>query len=156
MQVTPCQRGEVGKNVMAPEIRPKTILVVSGSEEFGRCLQKIFCHPIFRYFQWTMRQVQTCRAAFKFLNKHPVPLILSWNHLSDGTWKDVLHQTALMIHPPLLIVSYQPVGRYLWSEVLSLGGYDVLVKPFGPQDVFRQITLAWEHWKERSRSRSSE
>jgi hypothetical protein len=28
--------------------------------------------------------------------KHPVPVILSWNHLPDGTWKDVLHQTALM------------------------------------------------------------
>lgn len=150
----PARRG--WKKLMAPGIRPKTILVVSGSEEFGRCLQKIFCHPIFRYFQWTMRQVQTCRAAFKFLSKHPVPVILSWNHLPDGTWKDVLHQTSLMVRPPLLIVSYQPVGRYLWSEVLSLGGYDVLVKPFGPQDVFRQITLAWEHWKERSRSRSSE
>ena len=142
----------------APGIRPKTILVVSGSEEFGRCLQMIFCQPLFRYFQWTMRQS-------KLVERHARSLIasviLSWNQLPDGAWKDVLHQTALMIHPPLLIVSYQPIGRYLWSEVLSLGGHDVLVKPFGPSDVFRQITLAWEHWKERassfdgSRSRSS-
>jgi hypothetical protein len=42
--------------------------------------------------------------------------------LPDGTWKDVLHQTALMIHPPLLILSYSTDWpRYLWSEVLSLG-----------------------------------
>jgi hypothetical protein len=137
---------------MTSETKRKTILVVSGSEEnqFGRYLQKIFCHPIYRYFQWSMHQVQTCREAFQFLLKKPVPLIISWNHLPDGTWRDLLRQTAVMIRPPLLIVSYQPVGRYLWSEILNLGGYDVLVKPFGPPDVFRQITLAWEHWKERA------
>ena len=27
------------------------------------------------------------------------------------------------------------MGRYFWSEVISLGGYDVLVKPFGAPDV---------------------
>jgi hypothetical protein len=36
-----------------------------------------------------------------------------------------------------------------------LGGYDVLVNPFGAPDVFRLVSLAWENWKDRNRSAQS-
>jgi DNA-binding response OmpR family regulator len=32
----------------------------------------------------------------------------------------------------------------LWAEVLSLGGYDVLMKPFDVSEVYRVIRLACE------------
>ena len=103
--------------MMAPELAKSDL----GGVGFKKDACKDILPSIFRYFQWTMRQVQTCRAAFKFLDKirpgHPF-----MEPLPDGTWKDVLHQTALMIHPPLLILSYSTDWpRYLWSEVLSLG-----------------------------------
>jgi DNA-binding response OmpR family regulator len=36
----------------------------------------------------------------------------------------------------------------LWAEVLNIGGYDVLAKPFVPAEVFRTISLAWLNWKD--------
>jgi hypothetical protein len=75
--------------------------------------------------------------------------------MPDGNWKDLLRQLPLLTKPPLLAVSYQPMGRCFWSEVISLGGYDVLVKPFGAPDVFRLVSLAWENWKDRNRSARS-
>jgi hypothetical protein len=116
------------------ESNPKTILVVGGSKEnqLGNCLQEVFRHPLFRYFNWSMQQFQTCRQVLAFLR-----------------------QNMLLTNPPLLAVSYQPTGRYFWSEVISLGGYDVLVKPFNPPDIFRMVSLAWESWKDRNRSARS-
>ena len=35
----------------------------------------------------------------------------------------------------------------LWAEVLSLGGYNVLPKPFKTDEVFREVGLAWLSWK---------
>ncbi len=35
----------------------------------------------------------------------------------------------------------------LWSEVLNLGGYDVLLKPFEPGEVLRVVNSAWTCWK---------
>ena len=136
------------------ESNPKTILVVGGSKEnqLGNCLQEVFRHPLFRYFNWRMRQFETCRQVLAFLRQNPIPLIISWSEMPDGNWRDLLRQLMLLTNPPLLAVSYQPTGRYFWSEVISLGGYDVLVKPFNAPDIFRMVSLAWESWKDRNRS----
>ena len=133
-----------------PQSNPKTILVLGSSKEdqLGNCLQEVFRHALFRYFNWSMRQLQTCQQAFAFLRRNPIPLIISWSEMPDGNWKDLLRQLALLTRPPLLTVSYQPTGHYFWSEVMSLGGYDVLVRPFSAPDVFRMVSLAWENWKE--------
>ena len=37
----------------------------------------------------------------------------------------------------------------LWGEVLNLGAYDVLSKPFHRTEVTRIISLAWLYWKDR-------
>ena len=34
---------------------------------------------------------------------------------------------------------------YLWNEVLSNGGYDVLAKPLRQQDVLRAVKFAWSY-----------
>ena len=39
----------------------------------------------------------------------------------------------------------------LWAEALSLGAYDVLVKPLDAAEATRILSLAWEHWKDRYR-----
>ena len=134
-----------------PESNPKTILVVDGPEnQLGNPLHEVFRHALFRYFNWSMRQLQTCQQALAFLRQNPLPLVISWCEMPDGNWKDLLRQLPLLTKPPLLAVSYQPTGRCFWSEVISLGGYDILVKPFGASDVFRLVSLAWENWKDRS------
>ena len=134
-----------------PASNSKTILVVGGSEnQLGNCLQEVFQHALFRYFNWSMRQLQTCQQALVFLRQNHLPLVISWCEMPDGNWKDLLRQLPLLTKPPLLAVSYQPTGRCFWSEVISLGGYDILVKPFGASDVFRLVSLAWENWKDRS------
>ena len=97
-----------------------------------------------------MKQVQTLREALALLRRYPIPVVISWRDLPDGNWKDLLRPADLLTQPPSLIVSYQPLGRCFWSEVLSLGGYDVLVKPFSFLDVFRLVSLAWERWKDRA------
>jgi hypothetical protein len=37
--------------------------------------------------------------------------------------------------------------EYLWAEVLQLGGYDVLLKPFEEEEVARVALAAWLSWK---------
>ena len=54
-------------------------------------------------------------------------------------------------NPSLASRELSQTGRYFWSEVISLGGYDVLVKPFNVPDIFRMMSLAWESWKDRTR-----
>ena len=52
-----------------------------------------------------------------------------------------------MSFSPLLIVTARCADDQLWAEVLNLGGYDVLMKPFERTEVIRVISLAWLNWK---------
>jgi len=86
-------------------------------------------------------------------------------NLPDGrTWKDVLREIeatpmAIGTHqgqayrndkeaellcgskPPLIVVD-RLADDALWAEVLNLGGYDVLVKPFDEKEVLHVLTMA--------------
>jgi len=65
----------------------------------------------------------------------------------DTDWKQALTQLAELADSPLLIVTSRWADDYLWAEVLNLGGYDVLMKPFDQTEVVRVISLAWLNWK---------
>jgi DNA-binding NtrC family response regulator len=146
---------------MSAQGESKTVLVVSpfGEDQLAGSLREVFRHSLFRDFNWRMQEAHSCREALEYLRRNFIPVVISWCDLRDVKWKDLwkhlLRQIALLVHPPLLIVSYQPVSHCFWSEVLNLGGYDVLVKPFEPWDVFRLLSLAWEHWRDRASLRST-
>ena len=67
------------------------------------------------------------------------------------TWKDLLDELQKRDFPPPLIVTSSLADDFLWAEVLNLGGYDLLVKPFDGQEVSRVVSLAWRGWTERVR-----
>jgi hypothetical protein len=43
----------------------------------------------------------------------------------------------------------------LWAEVLNLGGYDLLMKPFEEAEVYRVVGLAWLFWKDHVERRAA-
>jgi DNA-binding response OmpR family regulator len=62
--------------------------------------------------------------------------------LADGDWRDLLRDLQRRAGmAPLILSSYLADDR-LWAEVLNLGGYDLLTKPFGATEVSRVVRLA--------------
>lgn len=92
----------------------------------------------------------TCNAALAFLREHPLGVVISNVQVPDGCWKDLLDALSRLAHPPNLIVSSHLADERLWAEVLNLGGYDVLLTPFEPEEVLRVSADAWFAWKHTS------
>ncbi|MFB3828373.1 MAG: hypothetical protein ACE15B_16510 [Bryobacteraceae bacterium] len=67
------------------------------------------------------------------------------------TWRDLLDQTTRMPHAPVFIVASRLADDALWAEVLNLGGYDVLAKPFDRREVFHVLGHGWRHWNDHVR-----
>jgi DNA-binding response OmpR family regulator len=61
----------------------------------------------------------------------------------------MLGEIMRLPEPPFLIVTSRLADERLWAEVLNLGAYDVLAKPFESKEVVRIVSLAWLHWKDR-------
>jgi DNA-binding NtrC family response regulator len=63
--------------------------------------------------------------------------------LPDGNWSDVLRWTVDRRHQANVVVRTPIADEYLWAEVLWRGGYDLLVSPYGPEEIRRVIEGAW-------------
>ena len=84
----------------------------------------------------------TCAQSFDLLSKRQFALVVCDAALPDGGWKSVLAELQRLDTPPRLIVTSAFADDRLWAEVLNLGGYDVLLKPFVTEEVVRVTRVA--------------
>jgi len=92
-------------------------------------------------------------SALAALRKDRVPVVVCESDLQPGTWKEVLEELNALPDPPFLIVTSRLADDRLWAEVLNLGAYDVLAKPFDRTEVTRIVSSAWLRWKNRHGNR---
>ena len=58
----------------------------------------------------------------------------------------MLEQVTILPDPPSVIVTSRLADDRLWAEVLNLGAYDVLAKPFDRTEAIRAVGAAWRAW----------
>jgi len=93
--------------------------------------------------QWKMRFTQTFAEARTALRASSVGAVISEGHFPDGLcWKDLLREIQEMGSAPPLIVADRLADEGLWAEVLNMGGYDLLVKPFDAAEVIHVLAMA--------------
>jgi DNA-binding response OmpR family regulator len=132
------------EDTQAVSQRVVNVLLVSPFDEDHRHLRDILKHS-----NWQQHAARTQREAFDFLRETVTPVVICESDLPDGTWQDVLSQFGRMQCPPMLVVTSRMADERLWSEVLNLGGYNVLAKPLNMKEVFHVVGLAWMLWKQR-------
>jgi hypothetical protein len=81
------------------------------------------------------------------LRSQSIPVLLCERDDADGNWEDLLKATGRLPDPPKLIVFSRLADESLWAKVLNLGGFDVLMTPFEPEEVLRVIFSAWSRWE---------
>jgi len=110
--------------------------------------EREFLHNLFSESGWEIHLAQTFQEVLTAVREERVGVLLSESRFSDGRcWKDLLDEIQPLESPPLLIVTDRLADGRPWAEVLNLGGYDFLLKPFDPEEVFRVASSAWVSWK---------
>jgi len=136
----------IGRPHLRTESETVEVLLISSLDDDHRSLRQILKHS-----NWKYCAARSRAEAFAFLRDNAVPVLICESDLIDGTWRDLLDQTTRMEHAPLLIVTSRLADDALWAEVLNLGGYNVLAKPFDGREVFHVVANAWLHWKDRGK-----
>lgn len=102
--------------------------------------------------EWTLHFARVLSEARTLLRRSHVDVVISDSRLSDGLcWKDLLGEIQAMGGPPPLIVADRLADEYLWAEVLNLGGYDLLAKPFDAREVRHAVGAANRHFENERR-----
>lgn len=94
---------------------------------------------------WTVHAAGSCNEALQFMHRSSPTVVACDRQLPDGNWKDVFNGVCLLSDPPPLIVVSRHADETLWAEVLNLGGYDVLAKPFERSEVTRVVKMAFRY-----------
>jgi DNA-binding response OmpR family regulator len=92
-----------------------------------------------RDYECTFLRAHGSWEAVDLVRRHQPDVVLCEPALVGGTWKDLLSELQREPNPPKFIVCSLLADDRLWSEVLNLGGYDVLLKPFDPTEVSRIV-----------------
>ena len=103
---------------------------------------------ILRGFGYNVRWSTTLSDGLIGLRTTAAPVVICESKLPDGTWKDLVQFAGSLEPCPPVIVSDRDADDKLWADVLTAGGYDVLLEPFEADDVMRSLSLAIQYWQE--------
>ncbi len=112
------------------------LLVVSSDERDHSSLRRILSN------EYQLHRATGRREALSFVRRHRPGVVVCDQVFADGDWRDLLHDLQHEQQMPPLIVSSRLADDRLWAEVLNLGGYDLLNKPFAASEVSRVVNLA--------------
>lgn len=129
------------KSTDQPAIQEKsTVLAVSGCAEDLLTLQRMLDSG-----EWQVEQAGSCDEAMRCL-RNGSPSVVACDHsLPDGGWQDLFQLATSLENPPAFVILSRHADETLWAEVLNVGGYDVLAKPFEHAEVSRVVEMACRH-----------
>ena len=133
--------GRAGESIQSPKRTPAALAVSPLPADRVR-LREILSHA-----NWKLHEASDCCGALALLRGQRVPVLLCERDHADGNWEDLLKAAARLPAPPNIIVFSRLADESLWAKVLNLGGFDVLMTPFEPEEVLRVTFAAWSRWE---------
>jgi len=112
------------------------LLVVSSDEQDHSSLRRILRADCRLHAAVGLHEAMSC------VRRFGPQVVICDQTFADGDWRELLSDLqSEQQMPPLIVVSRLADDR-LWAEVLNLGGYDLLTKPFVEAEVGRVVKLA--------------
>ena len=130
---------------LEPHLVKISILLVSPHQKDHTDLSRVLHHA-----DWKIIRASDLGEATLIVQENLPSVILCERNLPDGNWKDLLDQASQHKNPAMVLVISAHADNGLWAEVLNLGGYDVLMKPFDVSEVTRVVRMAWQRWRGRT------
>jgi DNA-binding NtrC family response regulator len=114
---------------------------------FGQGEDRLSLEPILSPWEWEVIWTRTCAETVTAVRRTAAPTIVCDEIFEDGEWKELWNELKKDPCPPEFILASRLADERLWAELLNLGGYDLLTKPFRPEQVIRAIHGALSEWQ---------
>jgi DNA-binding NtrC family response regulator len=105
--------------------------------------------------QWEAFFATTREEAERVLQKLKPQIILFDRDMAGLNWRELVTCFAAASPRACILLVSKVFDDYLWNELVSNGGYEVLRKPLREDEVTRGVRMAWSYWSSASRRASS-
>lgn len=120
---------------------PVRLVAITNKADDSAVLQQIASD-----YRWRISIVGSSEAAVAQLSEQPTPLVICDRDLAGEDWREVLARIAGLPQAVCVLLASRVVDDYLWRQVIRNHGYDVVSKPFQPEELRRAVTFAWS-WR---------
>ena len=118
---------------------------------FATAEDRVSLCELFENFRWMSHFVDSSSGLGDAFHDFRPDVVMTDCVLPEGgCWKDVLRSAQESSGGVPVIVSSRLADESLWAEVLNLGGYDLLVKPFVASEVENVVAMACRAHQNRS------
>ncbi len=131
------RRPIASKKRVPPPVRRSRMLSVSGEGRDHDALSELLDNHV-----WQLVTAANCSEAILRLRTYRPSVVLCEHSLEDGTWINIYDWLRSARKEVPLIVTSRAADEHMWAEVLNLGGFDVLQKPFRENEVIHTVTSA--------------
>ena len=114
---------------------------------FGQGEDRLSLESLLSPWEWEVIWTRTCAEAVAAVRRTAAPIIVCDERFADGEWKELWNELGNDPGPPEFILASRLADERLWAEQLNLGGYNLLTKPFRPEEVIRTIHGALTEWQ---------
>lgn len=104
-------------------------------------------HAIAERAGWSLQSVPGLEMAREALQHAAKPVVIVDRDLPGCDWRQVIETLVAAAPGSVVLLASSTDDERLWEEVVRLGGYDVLRKPFEFDRAAHAVHFAWMYWK---------
>ena len=136
------KNGTAGRHEVLPRVASsRKLLFVSERDGDREALRQCLGDT-----RWELVSARDCGEGLGVLRSLPVPVALCERELPGADWHDSVRSLLASTRPVCVILVSPVVDCYLWEEVIQIGGFDVISRPFIRSEVVRTVDFALAHW----------
>ena len=140
------QRATIGQSApndesAADPLRIRMVAVLGSSQD------RYLLYEISERNHWEVFFAETQEQARQMSDQLKPAIILFDRDVVGADWRDAVSSLASVSAGGCVLLISRVADEYLWNEIVSVGGYDLLHKPLNEKDLSRAIKLAWSYWR---------
>jgi DNA-binding response OmpR family regulator len=119
-----------------PEVSIKLVLITP-DDDLYLSVQKAAKHC-----GWELLRARSVEQSLQTLNRFPARLVIyDWTP-EDEDWRSAIDRLSARPDRPCILLASRVIDEYLWAELVTHGGFDVIHRSADPEQLIRAVQFA--------------
>jgi DNA-binding response OmpR family regulator len=116
---------------------PIKLLLITPDDDLYLSVHKVAMHC-----EWDLQRVQDVEQSLHTLDAFPARLVIyDWTPERDD-WRFAIDRLSARQNHPCILLASRVIDEYLWAELVTHGGFDIIHRSADPEQLIRAVRFA--------------
>ena len=119
-----------------PEVTIKLVLITPDDDLY------LSVHNVAKHCGWQLLRARSVEQSLHTLNAFPARLVIyDWTP-EDEDWRSAIDRLSARPDHPCILLASRVIDEYLWADLVTHGGFDVIHRCADPEQLTRAVQFA--------------